>query len=163
MERIFNHYNSSIESLELEKAKQEILDNFYDFLDNVPFIRYMVNPLRPTAKDLPRDESGKIIVDVTKPHILEDMDYFRPSALHYIKYGTYTNLRPNPNPNSEYGKWMEQEVKRCWNGMVRPEDGAWITGDMYFYLNYSPIIQSKIREGTKPFSINISIYHTVVE
>lgn len=28
--------------------------------------------------------------------------------------------------------------------MVRPEDGEWITGDLYFYLNYFPIIQTKI-------------------
>ena len=148
MERIFNHYNSSIESLELENAKQEILDNFYDFLDNVPFIRYMVNPLRPTAKDLPRDESGKIIVDITKPHILEDMDYFRPSALHYIKYGTYTNLRPNPNPNSEFGKWIREETRRCFEGYVRPSDGEWVTGDYYFFLNYCPMLVSQKVDGT---------------
>ena len=148
MERIFNHYNSSIESLELENAKQEILDNFYDFLDNVPFIRYMVNPLRPTAKDLPKDESGKIIVDITKPHILEDMDYFRPSALHYIKYGTYTNLRPNPNPNSEFGKWIREETRRCFEGYVRPSDGEWITGDYYFFLNYCPMLVSQKVDGT---------------
>ena len=148
MERIFNHYNSSIESLELENAKQEILDNFYDFLDNVPFIRYMVNPLRPTAKDLPKDESGKIIVDITKPHILEDMDYFRPSALHYIKYGTYTNLRPNPNPNSEFGKWIREETRRCFEGYVRPSDGEWVTGDYYFFLNYCPMLVSQKVDGT---------------
>ena len=148
MERIFNHYNSSIESLELDNAQQEILDNFYDFLDNVPFIRYMVNPLRPTAKDLPRDESGKIIVDVTKPHILEDMDYFRPSALHYIKYGTYTNLRPNPNPNSEFGKWIREETRRCFEGYVRPSDGEWVTGDYYFFLNYCPMLVSQKVDGT---------------
>ena len=148
MERIFNHYNSSIESLELENAKQEILDNFYDFLDNVPFIRYMVNPLRPTAKDLPKDESGKIIVDITKPHIREDMDYFRPSALHYIKYGTYTNLRPNPNPNSEFGKWIREETRRCFEGYVRPSDGEWVTGDYYFFLNYCPMLVSQKVDGT---------------
>ena len=91
MERIFNTYNSSEAALNLSEAKSEIQDNFYDFLDNVPIIRYMVSPNRPRAKDLPRDEEGKIIVDITKPHILEDMDYFRPSALHYMKYGTYTN------------------------------------------------------------------------
>lgn len=148
MERIFNHYNSSIESLDLENAKQEILDNFYDFLDNVPFIRYMVNPLRPTAKDLPKDESGKIIVDITKPHILEDMDYFRPAALHYIKYGTYTNLRPNPNPNSEFGKWIREETRRCFEGYVRPSDGEWVTGDYYFFLNYCPMLVSQKVDGT---------------
>ena len=135
MERIFNTYNSSEAALNLSEAKSEIQDNFYDFLDNVPIIRYMVSPNRPRAKDLPRDEEGKIIVDITKPHILEDMDYFRPSALHYMKYGTYTNLRPNPNPNSEFGKWLIEETRRCYEGYVRPSDGEWITGDYYFFLN----------------------------
>jgi hypothetical protein len=43
----------------------------------------MVSPDRKRAKDMPKDSNGKIIVDVTHPHILEDMDYFRPSAIHY--------------------------------------------------------------------------------
>ena len=42
------------------------------------------------AKDLPRDNKGRIIVDITHPHILEDMDYFRPTALHYQKHGCIT-------------------------------------------------------------------------
>ena len=33
--------------------------------------------------------------------------------------------------------------------MVRESDGEWITGDMYFYLNYFPIIQTKIKKGSK--------------
>ena len=148
MERIFNTYNSSEAALNLSEAKSEIQDNFYDFLDNVPIIRYMVSPNRPRAKDLPRDEEGKIIVDITKPHILEDMDYFRPSALHYMKYGTYTNLRPNPNPNSEFGKWLIEETRRCYEGYVRPSDGEWIPGDYYFFLNYCPMLVSKKAKGS---------------
>lgn len=148
MERIFNTYNSSEESLKLSESKQEVQDNFYDFLDNVPIIKYMVSPNRPRAKDLPRDEDGKIIVDITKPHILEDMDYFRPSALHYMKYGTYTNLRPNSNPNSEFGKWITEETRRCYEGYVRPSDGEWITGDYYFFLNYCPMLVSKKAKGS---------------
>ena len=148
MERIFDTYNSSEAALNLSEAKSEIQDNFYDFLDNVPIIRYMVSPNRPRAKDLPRDKEGKIIVDITKPHILEDMDYFRPSALHYMKYGTYTNLRPNPNPNSEFGKWLIEETRRCYEGYVRPSDGEWITGDYYFFLNYCPMLVSKKVKGT---------------
>lgn len=148
MERIFNTYNSSEESLKLSESKQEVQDNFYDFLDNVPIIKYMVSPNRPRAKDLPRDEEGKIIVDITKPHILEDMDYFRPSALHYMKYGTYTNLRPNSNPNSEFGKWIIEETRRCYEGYVRPSDGEWITGDYYFFLNYCPMLVSKKAKGS---------------
>ena len=148
MERIFNTYNSSEELLKLSEAKSEIQDTFYDFLDNVPIIKYMISPTRPRAKDLPRDEEGKIIVDITKPHILEDMDYFRPSALHYMKYGTYTNLRPNSNPNSEFGKWLIEETRRCYEGYVRPSDGEWITGDYYFFLNYCPMLVSKKVKGT---------------
>ena len=98
---------------------------------------------RPRAKDLPRDEEGKIPVDLTKPHILEDMDYFRPSAIHFQKYGYYTKLRPNPNPNSEFGKWIREEIRRCYDGYVRESDGEWITGDMYFFLNYCPIQLTK--------------------
>jgi hypothetical protein len=30
------------------------------------------------------------------------MDY----ALHYIKYGKHTDLRPNSNPNSLFDKWI---------------------------------------------------------
>lgn len=77
------------------------------------------------------------------------MDYFRPTALHYKKYGTLTNLRPNANPNSEYGKWIREEKRRCWEGYIRHSDGEWIPGPLYFYMNYCPIIQSKIRKGTK--------------
>ena len=103
----------------------------------------MVSPKRKRAKDLPKDKQGRIIIDVTQPHILEDTDYFRPSAIAYQKTGKYTPLRPNANPNSEYGKWLREEVRRCYEGYVRPSDGEWITGDMYFFLNYCPIQRIK--------------------
>ena len=104
---------------------------------------------RPKAKDLPRDDKGRIIVDITKPHILEDMDYFRPSALRYKQTGSYTNLRPNPNPNSEYGKWIREEIRRCYEGYVRESDGEWVTGNMYFFMNYCPIPMTKITGKSK--------------
>ena len=76
------------------------------------FIRRLISPARGYAKDRPRDKEGKIIVDPANPHILENMDYFRPSALAYKKNGgMYTLLRPNANPNSEYGKWIREEEK----------------------------------------------------
>lgn len=31
------------------------------------------------------------------PHILEDMDYFRETAIHKAETGKYTDLRPNGN------------------------------------------------------------------
>ena len=34
-------------------------------------------------------------------------------------------------------------------GYVRPSDGAWVTGDMYFFLNYCPIMKVKKIKGRK--------------
>ena len=136
---VLNKYQTPISELGLDKQPQEVQDQFWDFFNNVPFIKSMVSPNKPRARDLPRDSEGKIIVDITQPHILEDIDYFRPSAIHYQKYGRFTDLRPNANPNSEFGKWIREERRRCLYGYIRPYDGEWITGDHYFFLNYCPI------------------------
>ena len=135
----FNEYQTQITDSELEKLPQEVKEQFLDAITNIPFIKRFVAKDRPFAKDLPRDDEGKIIVDITQPHTFEDTDYFRPTALHYKKYGCFTKLRPNANPNSEYGKWIREEVRRCWEGYIRESDGEWIPGDMYFFLNYCPI------------------------
>ena len=148
-ELLFNEYQSSLEELKVDSYPQEVQDEFFEAINGIPFIKNLINPNRPRCKDLPRDSNGRAIIDITNPPILEDTDYFRPTALHYKKYGVLTNLRPNPNPNSEFGKWIREEIRRIWEGYTRPSDGAWITGDMYWYLNYCPIIQSKIRKGTK--------------
>lgn len=134
-----NKYQTKYSKEYLESLPKEVQEQYYDFITNVPYIQYLLSDNRPYARDLPRDEEGKIIVDVTKPHILEDTDYFRPSAIHYQQYGCFTKLKPNANPNSEFGKWIREEVRRCWEGYIRPSDGEWITGDMYFFLNYCPI------------------------
>ncbi len=139
----FNKYQTRITDEELDALPLEIKEQFLDAINNIPYVRTFITEDRLYAKDLPRDEEGKIIIDVTKPHILENTNYFRPSAIHYKLHGCYTKLKPNANPNSEYGKWIREEVRRCWEGYVRPEDGEWITGDMYFFLNYCPIQMTK--------------------
>lgn len=145
----FNKYQSTFDELELSSYPQEVQDEFMEALMGVQFIQNLISPNRKYAKDCPRDSEGKIIIDLSNPPIIEDTDYFRPTALFYKKYGVLTNLRPNPNPNSEFGKWIREEIRRIWEGYVRESDGAWVSGDMYWYLNYCPIIQSKIRKGTK--------------
>lgn len=149
MDILMNKYQTQITDELLSGLPQEVQDQLLDTINNVEFVKRLISPARQYAKDRPRDSQGRIIVDLVNPHILEDMDYFRPTALHYKKYGCFTNLRPNANPNSEYGKWIRQERDRCWNGYVRESDGEWVTGPLYFYMNYCPIIQSKIRKGTK--------------
>jgi len=116
-----------------------VREQFLDFMNNVPLLQWMISPDRPKAKDLPRDGDGKIIVDIAHPHILENTDFFRPAAKFYEENGCYTFLKPNPNPRSEYGKWIMEEAKRCREGYVRESDGEWIPGLMYWYLNYCRI------------------------
>lgn len=145
-----NKLQSTEEELDLLNKPQEVREQFYDFMNTVPMLRWLVSDARPRACDLPRDDKGRIIVDVTKPHILEDMDYFRPTALNFQKYG---KLYPYPvNTELEkrkYKEWYKEEIRRCWYGYVRESDGEWITGDCYFFWNYCPIMLSRMIEGTK--------------
>lgn len=141
-----NKYQTELTEELVNSLPQEVQDQLFDIINNVEFVKRLISPTREYAKDRPRDDKGRIIVDLVNPHILENMDYFRPSAIHYEKYGTFTNLRPNANPNSEYGKWIREERRRIWNGYVRESDGEWVTGYLYWFLNYSPMMLSKIRE-----------------
>ena len=144
-----NKYQSTPDSLNLEEYPAEIKEDFYNFVTNVPYIKNLISADRPKAADCPRDDQGRIIVDLTNPPIIENTDYFRPTALYFQEHGVLTHLRPNPNPNSEYGKWVREEIRRCYMGYVRPSDGAWVTGDMYFFLNYCPIMKVKKIKGRK--------------
>ena len=144
-----NEFQTPITDELLERYPKEVQEQFFDYVNNVEFIKRLISPKRKRAKDMPKDADGKIIVDLLNPHILEDMDYFREAALHRKETGKYTDLRPNGNPNSDYMKWLRRETQRCWYGMVRPSDGEWITGDMYFYLNYMPIELTEKIEGQK--------------
>lgn len=138
-----NKYQTPLTEDLIKAYPKEVIEQLYDAINNIPFIKHLVSADRPYAKDMPRDSEGKIIIDLAKPHILEDMDYFRPTALHYKEHGCYTFLRPNKNPNSEFMKWITEERRRCWQGYVRPSDGEWVTGYMYWYLNYCPIMLSR--------------------
>lgn len=141
-----NKYQTGLTEELVNSLPQEVQDQLFDIINNVEFVKRLISPTREYAKDRPKDDRGRIIVDLANPHILENMDYFRPSAIHYEKYGTFTNLRPNANPNSEYGKWIREERRRIWDGYVRESDGEWVTGYLYWFLNYSPMMLSRIRE-----------------
>lgn len=137
-----NEFQTPITKEWLEQYPDEVQEQFLDFIDTVPLLKYMVG-VRPRAKDLPRDNKGRIVVDITHPHILEDMDYFRPAAKFFEQNGCYSLLKPNLNPNSEYGKWLREEARRCRDGFVRESDGEWVTGQMYWYMNYCRIMLNR--------------------
>lgn len=136
---IWNKCQTPLSELGLEKYPQEVQEQFWDFINNVPFIRWMISPDRPMISSLPRDENGRAIIDVTHPPILEGSDYFKQTAYNWQETGKYTSLKPNANPNSEFGKWVLEERRRGWEGFVNPDTGMWVTGDHYWMLNYCPM------------------------
>ena len=147
------------------EEKQDLLDS----IDSIMFVQNLASPTRKKVSDLTRWDNpllpessddpdqatrspqadGRIAVDLTNPHILEDMDYFRPAAIHFEKHKCYTKLFPNKNPNSLYYKFWAEEARRCREGYVRESDGEWIPGNYYFQLNYAPLLRAEIIEGTK--------------
>ena len=129
--------------------KDEAFGDLHSFVDTIKFIQNMVSEDRPKISDLERDEEGKVIIDITNMPILEDMDYFRQPAIRYIETGRYTDLFPNGNPNSEYRKFWDEEMRRCIDGYVRESDGMWITGYNYWYWNYNPIMLTKKAKRSK--------------
>lgn len=142
-----NEFQTQLTDELLESLDREVRDTLIEYISNVPFIQNLISPNRERAKDRPRDSQGRIIVDLAKPHVLEDMDYFRPALMHFREYGVYTKLKPNSNKNSEFYRFLKQEVHRCRYGMVRPSDGEWVTGHLYFYLNYMPITVVRLDES----------------
>lgn len=144
-----NKYQTELTEELMNILPQEVQEQLLEILTTVEFVKRLISPNRPYARDLPRDEKGRIIVDITNPHIIEDADYFRQPALHFLKYGCYTFLKPNSNPNSEFRRHWDEEKRRCYEGYVRESDGEWVTGFNYWFMNYCPMMVNKLIEGRK--------------
>ena len=99
-----NEFQTQLTPELLDSLRPEVREQLLEYISTVPYISRMISKDRKRAKDLKRDKQGRIIVDLANLHILENMDYFRQTAIHYQKHGCYTKLKPNLNPNSEYGK-----------------------------------------------------------
>lgn len=146
---VMNEYQTPLTDELFGSLPEEVKEELLETMNSVPLIKRLISPAREYAKDRPRDEQGKIIVDLANPHILENMDYFRQPALHFMKHGCYTFLKPNSNPNSEYRKHWDEEVRRCREGYIRESDGEWVTGFLYWFLNYCPMMVNKVIPGTR--------------
>ena len=144
-----NKYQTSITQELLDSLNEEVRGWFMEAITTIPLIRNLISPSRPLIKDLERDSQGRAIVDITNPPIIENVDYFRQPALFYLKNGCYTFLKPNSNPNSEYRKFWDEEIRRCREGYIRKSDGAWVTGFEYWFLNYQPMMVNVIEKGRK--------------
>jgi hypothetical protein len=68
-----------------------------------------------------------------------DIKKFRPASSVFEEYGYYTAA---PRGTTEYKNYWDTELRRCIHGYTT-EDGDFISGYFYFYLNYSRIEVTK--------------------
>ena len=144
-----NKYQTPITEELLSSYPDEVREQFMDAISTVPLIQNLISPSRPAIETLPRDSQGRAIIDITNPPTFENADWFRQPALFFLKNSCYTFLRPNSNPNSEYRKYWDREIDRCYNGLLRETDGMYIPGYLYWFLNYCPMMINKYKEGQK--------------
>lgn len=73
------------------------------------------------------------MVDFNKQ--IKNSNKFRQPALRFLEVGSYCQY---PEGTSEYYKYWDQQMDRCKNGYTA-DDGDFISGYNYFYLNFCPI------------------------
>jgi hypothetical protein len=84
-----------------------------------------------------------MVVDFNKKFL--NTDKFRQPAIHFQKYGYYINA---PRGTTSYREYWDRESDRCLYGFTA-EDGDYISGYNYFYLNYFIILLVKEIEYTR--------------
>jgi len=162
-----NEVTSQINNELLQGLDSVSIGEFFEYVEKIELIRNLISPNRKRARDLERwdnpnlplehevepgepyrklNPKGRIRVDLENPHILEDMDYFRPAAKHFEEFGCYTKFQKNRDPDSDYMKFWKEERRRCLEGYVRESDGEWIPGYLYYYWNYGRVL-IKIKTG----------------
>lgn len=73
------------------------------------------------------------MVDFNKK--IKNSDKFRQPALRFLEVGSYCQY---PESTSEYFKYWDEQLDRCKYGYTA-DDGDFISGYNYFYLNFCPI------------------------
>ena len=69
-----NKHQTQLTDEVMSNLKEEVRTDLLDVINNVEFVRRLISPDRKYAKDMPKDKSGKIVVDLSNPHILTDME-----------------------------------------------------------------------------------------
>ena len=58
----WNDIQSPLSELGLENYPQEVQDQFWEFIQAVPYIQSLISDDLPSACDLPRDKKGRAII-----------------------------------------------------------------------------------------------------
>jgi hypothetical protein len=83
----------------------------------------------------------KLIDHFCNGKLLTNMDEFIAVRQEFQELGKYTQATVNLNSSSSYIKFWQREQDRCVNGYHTGYD--YIPGYLYWYWNYTPILQSK--------------------
>lgn len=145
-----NEFQTPITQEFKDSMSQEAYSELVDFITTVPWVKGLISPNRPRAKDMPRNKHGKLIVDFERPHILENLEYFLEARRMFEKYGYYTSARFSRDPRSDFRKFWDRERERCLRGMHNPANGEWISGYNYYYWNYGRIDLTVPIPGAEP-------------
>ena len=91
-----------------------------------------------------KNNTGISTVDFKRKY--KNTDKFRQAAIYFTEHGYYTSA---PYGSSDFKKYWDEETDRCVNGYTA-EDGDYISGYFYFYLNYCPIQRNVNKITTLP-------------
>lgn len=99
-----------------------------------------------------KKEEEIVISDIDFTKKIKNSDKFRQAAIRFLETGSYCTYPPG---TSEYFKYWDEEMQRCVYGYTA-DDGDFITGYNYFYLNFCPITRIsykkvKNRKGVEEF------------
>ncbi len=99
-----------------------------------------------------KKEEEIVISDIDFTKKIKNSDKFRQAAIRFLETGSYCTYPPG---TSEYFKYWDEEMQRCVHGYTA-DDGDFITGYNYFYLNFCPITRIsykkvKNRKGIEEF------------
>jgi hypothetical protein len=137
-----NEFNTPLDEHYYSGINKDIQEEINAAIDEIVFIQRLISPDMPTLEALERDELGRVIVDITNPHKLVNMAYFTQSAEHFRKHGSYTLYPKNNHPKSPYYLYWQEEKRRIKDGLIR-DDGEWITGSLYWYWNFCPMMKTR--------------------
>jgi hypothetical protein len=89
----------------------------------------------------------------------KNSDKFRQAAIAFQKDGVYCKAKPGSKAHDAF--WT-QEQERCLHGFVA-DDGDFITGFNYFYLNYCPIFRQRTKKINDASGQEVFVVEGVVD